>query len=112
MRIDEFAAKPDASIDIRDKLRIATVGFDLLLVYQGQIVLPANPVISLQYSSDGGYTWSDEVPRSLGNVGEHKKVIYWDRLGKARDRVFRVVISEPVKIVIVGAWVDSEDGLS
>jgi len=64
----------------------------------------------LQWSSDGGFTWSDEVWRRMGKIGEHSHAIYWDRLGRGRDRVFRIAISEPVKVVLVDAWVDADEG--
>jgi hypothetical protein len=46
----------------------------------------------------------------LGKVGEHKKMPYWDKLGSARDRVFRVFTSDPVKVVIADAWIDVDEG--
>lgn len=64
----------------------------------------------MQFSDDGGFTWSNESWRPLGRVGEHRKMPYWDRIGKARDRTFRIVISDPVKVVISDAWLDIEDG--
>jgi len=46
----------------------------------------------------------------MGKIGEHSHAIYWDRLGRGRDRVFRIAISEPVKVVLVDAWVDADEG--
>ena len=66
----------------------------------------------LQWSNDGGYTWSDEMWREIGRVGQHKHAVYWDRLGRARDRVFRVAIDSPVKVVLVDTWIDADAGWS
>ena len=64
----------------------------------------------LQWSNDGGYTWSPERWKPLGRIGQHRHAIYWDRLGRARDRVFKVAISDPCKIVMVDAWIDASEG--
>ncbi len=69
-----------------------------------------NPRVSLQWSNDGGYTWSNEIWRELGKVGQHKRAIYWDRLGRSRDRVFKIAISDPCKIILVDAFVDADEG--
>jgi len=66
----------------------------------------------LQWSNDGGYTWSSEMWKEIGRVGQHKHMVYWDRLGRARDRVFRVAISSPVKVVLVDSWIDADGGWS
>lgn len=64
----------------------------------------------MQYSSDGGYTWSAEYWREIGRAGQHKREIYYDRLGMARDRVFKIVITDPVKVVLSDAWLDVDEG--
>lgn len=69
-----------------------------------------NPHIMMQFSDDGGFTWSNEYWRELGRIGQHAKTIYYDRLGSARDRVFRIMISDPVKVIISNAWIDIDEG--
>lgn len=64
----------------------------------------------LQYSKDGGVTWSNEQWRALGKIGQHKRTIYWDRLGRARDMTFRVAISDPVKVVLINAIIYASEG--
>jgi hypothetical protein len=44
-----------------------------------------------------------------GPLGEYARRVTVDRLGMARDRVFEVSISDPVKRVIMGAAVDAVD---
>jgi hypothetical protein len=48
----------------------------------------------------------------MGKLGERKRRVRWRRLGKSRDRVFKVTITDPVKVVMVGASVDVTVGLS
>lgn len=72
----------------------------------------SDPQIMLDFSDDGGHTWSSENWVSIGQVGEYKKRICWRRLGKFRDRIFRVKITDPVKVNILAAEIDVEQGAS
>lgn len=62
-----------------------------------------NPQAMLQWSNDGGYSWSSEQWRSMGQIGQYTYRGIWNRLGKARDRVFRVTITDPIEVVLIGA---------
>lgn len=72
----------------------------------------SDPQAMLQWSDDGGFTWSNEMWAPIGQMGERKRRVRWRRLGKSRDRVFKVTITDPVKVVIVGASVDVKAGVS
>jgi len=63
----------------------------------------ANPKAMLRWSNDGGSTWSKEYWVGIGAIGRFKNRAIWRRLGMARDRVFEVVVTDPVKCVIVSA---------
>lgn len=65
--------------------------------------LGANPKIALDWSDDGGATWSNKHMTSLGLLGQYKTRAVWNRLGRSKDRVYRVTITDPVKRVIIGA---------
>jgi len=65
----------------------------------------------LQVSNDGGNTWSNERYQSMGSIGRYKRSVIFRRTGRARDRVVRLVISDPVSRVLVGAFYDSTEGL-
>lgn len=62
-----------------------------------------DPQVILRWSNDGGHTWSNEHWTSFGKIGRTKHRAQWQRLGSARDRVFEVTISEPVKVILIGA---------
>lgn len=66
------------------------------------------PHACLDWSDDGGHTFGNEHWKSIGNIGEYKNRAIWRRLGQARSRIFRVTISEPVKVVILGAYGELE----
>lgn len=63
----------------------------------------SDPQAMLQWSDDGGHTWSNEHWASIGQVGKYKTRVRWRRLGRSRDRVYRVTITDPVKVVMIGA---------
>jgi hypothetical protein len=66
------------------------------------------PLVLLDWSDDGGKTWSSQRRGSLGKTGEYLTRVFWTRLGRARARVYRVTISDPVKRVIMGAALNPE----
>lgn len=68
----------------------------------------ADPRIMLQYSDDGGRTWSSEKWSSLGARGEFRTRARWARLGSARDRVYRYSITDPVRRTMVAAVLNGE----
>jgi hypothetical protein len=70
----------------------------------------SDPQAMLRWSDDGGLTWSSEAWVSMGRMGEYKRRALWRRLGKGRDRVFEVTITDPVKAVIVDAVLQVEAG--
>lgn len=53
------------------------------------------PKVCLQWSDDGGHTWSHEHWIGVGRLGQYKKRAIWHRLGSSRDRTYRVVMSDP-----------------
>jgi hypothetical protein len=69
-----------------------------------------NPQAMLRWSSDGGSTWSNEHWTGIGRIGKYNNRAIWRRLGWSRDRVFEVVVTDPVKAVIVSANLKAEEG--
>jgi len=62
-----------------------------------------NPQAMLRWSSDGGSTWSKEHWVSIGKQGKYTNRAIWRRLGWSRDRVFEVVVSDPVFATIISS---------
>ena len=71
-----------------------------------------DPQVMLQWSDDGGHTWSREHWVSAGRGGAYTWRALWRRLGRSRDRVFRLVISDPVKVTWIDAFMEMERGTS
>jgi hypothetical protein len=65
-----------------------------------------DPQGMLQWSDDGGFTWSNEYWKSFGAIGKYKSRLRWDRLGISRDRIFRLTVTDPAKCVLVDARAD------
>jgi hypothetical protein len=74
---------------------------------QGQ---PRGPQVMLRWSDDGGKTWSNEHPESFGQVGHFRKRVVWRRMGRSRDRIYEVSISDPVPARFVDAYLDASPG--
>ena len=71
-----------------------------------------SPQAMLRWSNDGGSTWSNEHWTTIGKIGAYKNRAIWRRLGMARDRVFEVVVTDPVKAVIISANLKASEGES
>lgn len=65
----------------------------------------SDPQIMLQISKDGGHTWGAERWVSMGKIGKFMQRAKWNRLGQARNWTFKLKISDPVKRVLLGAYV-------
>ena len=71
-----------------------------------------DPQIMLQWSNDGGHTWSDEAWVSAGLQGQYTWRALWGRLGKSRDRAWRITMTDPVCWHVLDAMVDVTRGVS
>jgi hypothetical protein len=67
----------------------------------------SDPQVMLQYSDDGGNNWSNEVWRTFGKVGQYWQRPIWRQLGRGRDRVFRVRVSDPVFVQLNAAYINA-----
>jgi hypothetical protein len=70
------------------------------------------PQAMLRWSDDGGSTWSNEHWSSIGVQGAYQNRAIWRRLGQARDRIFEVVVTDPVKAVITAANLKADAGVN
>lgn len=73
-----------------------------------------DPQVMLTWSDDGGHTWSNESWTSaggqVGGIGDFRKRVRWRRLGRFRQRTFKIKITDPVKVAILGANLQVEVG--
>ena len=69
-----------------------------------------DPKAMLRWSNDGGSTWSKEHWVSIGKIGKYKNRAIWRRLGWSRDKIFEVVVTDPVFATIVSANLKATQG--
>lgn len=72
--------------------------------------LPRDPMINLRWSDDSGHTWSNEYSVGAGQAGEYKKRVVWRRLGRSRDRIYEVSVSDPIPWRLIDAYLEASIG--
>lgn len=70
----------------------------------------SDPECLIRWSNDGGFTWSNYNIIKVGKAGEYKRRAIIRRLGQARDRVYEVVMTDPVYRVVVSANLNAQAG--
>lgn len=67
----------------------------------------SDPQAMLSISKDGGRTFGPEVWTDIGEIGRYGVRAVWRRLGRACDWTIRIRISDPIKVAISGAWINT-----
>lgn len=85
---------------------------EMQIHFQPGVGLPdgSTPQAMLRWSDDGGSTWSNEHWCSIGVQGAYKNRAIWRRLGQSRDRIFEVVVTDPINAVITAANLKADAG--
>lgn len=72
----------------------------------------SDPQWMLRSSKDGGRTYTNlQKWRSAGKIGQYRTRLRWLKLGQARERVFELTSSDPVKRTIIAANGDGYIGV-
>jgi hypothetical protein len=66
----------------------------------------SEPLVIIRGSWDAGKTWSEEIPRSIGPIGDYDCRVETGPMGSGHNFVLNVICSEPVRITYTGAWAD------
>lgn len=69
-----------------------------------------DPSCILRWSDDGGFTFGNDRLVKIGKAGKYKHRAIKRRLGWARDRVYEVVVTDPVYRVVVSANLNASVG--
>jgi hypothetical protein len=87
-----------------------------LLVSQAGVVSASNPVASLRgpqlelsWSNDGGRVFNQPIFLDCGKAGDYSKRVIARRLGKSRNRIYRIATSDPVLMVIIDGFLKATD---
>ena len=79
-------------------------------IQPGVGTLTIDPRLVLRISRDGGFTFGNAIYASMGKVGEYRKRARFQRLGYGRDVVFQISVDDPVSVVFLAAFLDTEIG--
>lgn len=76
---------------------------------RGTVPQDVDPLMIMRYSSDGGFTWSNERQISAGKVGEFNYPrVRWRMTGSGRDRVYEVSTTMASQVALIAAYIDTE----
>ena len=67
-----------------------------------------DPQVSLSWSDDKGVSYGNPVMQSMGQTGKFLTTISWNRLGQARDRVYKLSWTANCKTALNGGFIDSK----
>lgn len=67
-----------------------------------------DPQIGLSWSDNKGVSYGNEVIQSMGKTGEYLVVPTWNRLGQARDRVFKLRSNANAQQSLNGAFIQTK----
>lgn len=70
----------------------------------------STPQAMIQFSDDGGRTWSNERWATMGQLGEYRRRVRWYRMGQFRERYLRLTLADPVKVALIGATAELDRG--
>jgi len=68
------------------------------------------PAAMLRWSDDGGHTWSNEYTCGAGMAGNFTRRVEWRRLGRTRDRVYELSVSDPIPWRVIDAYLTATPG--
>lgn len=72
----------------------------------------SDPQIMMSYSDNGGKTYSTELWRTAGKIGEYDIRAIWNRLGSFRRRTHRLQVSDPIEWRFLGVLMEASLGSS
>jgi hypothetical protein len=72
----------------------------------------SDPTMEVRFSRDGGKTYGNAFLVKPGKIGEYDTRSYINRLGRARNWVCKVRVSDPVFWALLDCYADMEEGTS
>lgn len=76
----------------------------------GSQQLGYDPRVACYISKDGGKTFGLPRYRSLGKMGKYNNRVRFGPFGSSTDLVVKIVVSEPVRVVMLSGYLDWEGG--
>jgi hypothetical protein len=91
------------STDNNDKVTYQSFDADMEV---GTITDDSEPFVSLSWSDNKGVSYGNPIQQSMGMIGEYLTTISWNRLGQARDRIFKLSWSTNNKTALNGGFLE------
>lgn len=66
---------------------------------------PRGPKVTLRWSKDYAHTWSNEYDLDAGQAGKFRHRVRRTRMGRARDMVFEVSVTDPIPWRLVEGYI-------
>ncbi len=66
-----------------------------------------DPKIMLEYSDDGGQTFTHLSTQSIGAKGKRETRVMWHGLGMSNNRVYRMSVSDPIPVSVTDTIIDA-----
>jgi len=72
------------------------------------------PEMGLDWSDDHGHTFNDIIGRlmPMAPAGDHTRRAVFRRLGRARDRVYRVGVTASTKVALIDTYLEMTQGFA
>lgn len=93
----------------RNKVRVTRLRLDMEGGIGDTSIIGNDPKIMLSISRDGGHTYGQELWVSIGELGHYHRRAEWRRLGWARDFVFKIRMTDPVKFLLMQGVVEATE---
>lgn len=101
---------------VPDNNQTQTRIYSLQVVFEPGVGLASgqgsDPQAMLRWSNDDGATWSPERWAGIGKIGVYKNRCKWNMLGSGRNRVFELVVTDPIKYVVTKAVANLSPGVA
>lgn len=86
--------------------RVSTLSFEADMEVGTIADQAITPQVSLSWSDDKGVSYGNPLIQSLGKTGQYLVTPSWNRLGQARDRVFKLSWAANMKTALNGGFIE------
>jgi hypothetical protein len=66
----------------------------------------AGPKMMLRASDDGGKTWGNELMQPMGDIGQTRQRLVWEKLGQSVARTYELSCSEAMSVRVIDAFTE------
>jgi len=101
----EIITREMYSSPIHNGVNLATMSeYQIDMVTGGLEEPTTDGLIKLQFSDDGGSTWSNIKEAKTGKLADFNKRVAFRRLGRFRQRTMKIIYQEPTQLQVLGTY--------